>query len=183
MWVIRSVLFPVSNQIVQEGSSWGSCGCLCVQRIYLSDGNDCACKTVWLHYWRGELIRQTSLQSWWGVYLLITVEEGEEEECIWVPPVLLILLFTYMTHPSAHVGLKSLQQTQGAIHSPKISGNFALKLNVGLVPPEKFPKSRSTFLSGPLFSAGPVQSKLTKIERSMFLLLSTAQNTLRNTAM
>jgi len=45
------------------------------------------------------------------------------------PPVLLILLFTYMTHPSAHVGLKSLQQTQGAIHSPKISGNFGLKLN------------------------------------------------------
>ena len=50
----------------------------------------------------------------------------------------------------------------GAIHSTKISGNFGLKLNGSVRSKRKrFEKNRSTFRGGPLFSVGPVRSKLT----------------------
>ena len=49
----------------------------------------------------------------------------------------------------------------GTIHSTKISGNFGLKLNASVRPNQ----SRSAFRKGPLFSDGPVRSK---IDRSIW---------------
>ena len=49
----------------------------------------------------------------------------------------------------------------GGIHSTRISGNFGLKLNGSVLSNRKsVEKHRPTFRGGPLFSVGPVRSKL-----------------------